>query len=86
MPTIEILRQKIQNANQELVEAIDLSIELRRQSPQMKSEVIKIWETFLGQFFGYIKQKSKSSKDNLLAGISWARLNLFLTALFLFTK
>lgn len=77
MATIELLRQKIHNANQELIEAIDLSIELRRQSPHMKSEVVKIWETFLGQFFGYIKQKSKASKDNLLAGVSWARLNLF---------
>lgn len=77
MATIELLRQKIHNANQELIEAIDLSIELRRQSPQMKSEVVKIWESFLGQFFGYIKQKSKASQDNLLAGVSWARLKLF---------
>ena len=77
MATIELLHQKILNANRELKEAIDISIELRRQSPKSKGEVIQIWEEFLGQFFGYIKKASKESKDNLLAGISWARLKLF---------
>ncbi|MDF2570175.1 MAG: hypothetical protein K0R55_1779 [Sporomusa sp.] len=77
MATIELLQQKILNANRELQEAIDMSIELRHQSPQNKGEVAKIWEEFLGHFFGYIKKRSKESKDNLLAGISWARLKLF---------
>ncbi len=75
--TIEMLRQKITNANRELHEAIDMSIELRRHSPEIKGEVVTIWEEFLGQFFGYIKKRSKESKDNLLAGISWTRLKLF---------
>lgn len=77
MATIEMLHQKITNATQELQEAINMSIELRRQSPEIKGEVMKIWEEFLGQFFGYLKRKSKESKDNLLAGISWTRLKLF---------
>lgn len=77
MATIELLHQKILNANRELKEAIDMSVELRRQSPQTKSEVVKMWEEFLAQFFGHIKNKSKESKDNLLAGISWTRLKLF---------
>ncbi|QDR82382.1 hypothetical protein [Sporomusa termitida] len=77
MATIELLQQKIVNASRELNEAIDMSVELRRHSPQTKTEVMKIWEEFLGQFFGYIKKKSKESKDNLLAGISWTRLKLF---------
>ncbi len=77
MATIEMLHQKITNATQELHKAIDMSIELRHHSPEMKEEVMKIWEEFLGQFFGYIKKRSKESKDNLLAGISWARLKLF---------
>jgi hypothetical protein len=69
--TIEMLHEKIINANRELHEAIDMSIEIRRHSPEKKGEVVKIWEEFLGQFFGYIKKRSKESKDNLLAGISW---------------
>ncbi|VBB05085.1 Hypothetical protein LUCI_0291 [Lucifera butyrica] len=77
MITIEMLRQKIESAGRELEEAVDMSIELRRQSPTVKAEVVKIWEEFLGSFFSYIKQKSKESKDNLLAGISWTRLKLF---------
>lgn len=77
MITIEMLHQKITNATQELHEAIDMSIELRRQSPEIKGKVMKIWEEFLGQFFGYIKRRSKESRDNLLAGISWTRLKLF---------
>ncbi|HWR41910.1 hypothetical protein [Sporomusa sp.] len=77
MATIELLHQKIQNASRELQEAIDMSVEIRRQSPQAKGEVVTIWEEFLSQFFGYIKKKSKDSKDNLLAGISWTRLKLF---------
>jgi hypothetical protein len=75
--TIEMLHQKITNATHDLHEAIDMSIDLRRHSPEVKKEVMKIWEEFLGQFFGYIKKKSKESKDNLLAGISWTRLKLF---------
>lgn len=77
MVTIDMLRQKMQAAGKEICEAVDMSVELRRQSPEVKSEVIKIWEGFLGDFFGYIKQRSKESKDNLLAGMSWTRLKLF---------
>lgn len=77
MATVELLQEKMLNARRELHEAIDISIELRRQSSQSKEAVVKIWEEFMGQFFGYIKKKSKESKDNLLAGISWTRLKLF---------
>lgn len=77
MATIELLHQKILNASRELHEAIDISIELKRTSPHAKEDVVKIWEEFLGQFFGYIKKRSKESKVNLLAGISWTRLKLF---------
>lgn len=76
MATVEILREKITRISQELREAVDMSIELRANS-QNKAEVIKVWEEFLGGFFGYIKQRSRESKDNLLAGISWTRLKIF---------
>lgn len=77
MATVEVLRSKITNITQALHEAIDLSIELRGQASENKTEVMKVWESFLSEFFGYIKQRSRESKDNLLAGISWGRLKIF---------
>ncbi|MDR3565648.1 MAG: hypothetical protein P4N59_30000 [Negativicutes bacterium] len=74
---MELLQNKIAAVTKDLREAVDLSIELRSQSPQVKTEVVKLWEEFLGNFFGYIKQRSRESKDNLLAGIAWTRLKLF---------
>jgi hypothetical protein len=74
---LESLQEKISYITQGLHEAIDLSIELRGQSSQTKTEVVKLWEEFLGEFFGYIKQRSRESKDNLLAGITWTRLKIF---------
>ena len=77
LATMELLQNKIAAVTKDLREAVDLSIELRSQSPQVKTEVVKLWEEFLGNFFGYIKQRSRESKDNLLAGIAWTRLKLF---------
>ncbi|MEG6585455.1 hypothetical protein [Dendrosporobacter sp. 1207_IL3150] len=61
----------------DLKAAVDLTLEVRRQSPQCKEETIHLWENFLGGLFGYIKQKSKESKDNLLSGISLTRMRFF---------
>jgi hypothetical protein len=72
-----MLKDHLGKALQQLHEAVNLSIVLRAQSPQDKTDVIRLWEDFLGQLFGYIKQRSKESKDNLLAGISWTRMKLF---------
>lgn len=74
---INTLKDHLGKALQQLHEVVDLSITLRAQSPQDKAEVVHLLEDFLGQFFGYIKQRSKESKDNLLAGISWSRMKLF---------
>ncbi|MBU2700080.1 hypothetical protein Ga0466249_001172 [Sporomusaceae bacterium BoRhaA] len=77
MAEVRVLGEKISGITQGLREAVDLSIELRAQSSDSKEEVTKIWETFLKDFFGYVKQRSKEAKDNLLSGISWTRLKLF---------
>ena len=76
MGTVEALKAKIANITRDLQEAVDMSIELRTDA-RNKPEVIKAWEEFLGEFFGYIKKRSRESKDNLLAGISWTRLKIF---------
>ncbi|CUH97769.1 hypothetical protein P22_3913 [Propionispora sp. 2/2-37] len=77
MADVKVLREKVLGITKELREAVDVSIELRKQSPEDKEEVIVIWESFLKDFFGYVKQRSKEAKDNLLSGISWTRLKLF---------
>ncbi len=77
MADLDELRAKVEGIAHELREAVDMTIELRARSPQHKEAAIKIWEEFLGGFFGYIKQRSRESKDNLLAGVSWTRLKLF---------
>ena len=77
MTDVRVLQERVSGITQELRRAVDLSIELRAQSANSKEEVNKIWEQFLKDFFSYIKQRSKEAKDNLLSGISWARLKLF---------
>ncbi|SEP19916.1 hypothetical protein [Propionispora vibrioides] len=77
MADLQDLKEKVSAISKELREAVDLSIELRRQSPKDKSEVIVVWELFLKDFFGYVKQRSKEAKDNLLSGVSWTRLKFF---------
>lgn len=74
---IVLLSEKFSHIATELRAAVDLSIVIRRESPQSKQETILLWEEFLSQLFGYIKQRSKATKDNLLSGISLTRLKLF---------
>jgi hypothetical protein len=74
---LEILSEKFNHIATELRAAVDLSIIIRRESPQSKQGTILLWEEFLGQLFGYIKQRSKETKDNLLSGISLTRLKIF---------
>jgi len=74
---IEHLAEKLRGLSRELKDTVDLSIQLRAESAQNKNEVARLWEEFLGQLFGYIKQRSKESRDNLLASLSWARMKLF---------
>ncbi len=71
------LAEKLNRLTQDLRVAVDLSVTLRSQSLDQKKQVMKLWEEFLANLFGYIKQKSKESKDNLLSGISWTRMKLF---------
>ncbi len=77
MADLNELRAKVDGIAKELREAVDMTLELRAQSPQHKGDAIKVWEDFLAGFFGYIKQRSKEAKDNLLAGVSWTRMKLF---------
>lgn len=72
-----VLKARLHQLAWELQQAVDMTIEIRRESPQCKQETIVIWEEFLGSFFGHIKLRSKESKENLLSGISLTRLKIF---------
>lgn len=71
------LAEKLSSLTHDLRVAVDLSVTLRAQSSDQKNQVMRLWEEFLANLFGYIKQKSKESKDNLLSGVSWTRIKLF---------
>ncbi len=60
------------NQAQTLVrEALDLSLQLFQSGQIDKQTLIKEWSGFVGDIFGYIKVKSKETKQNLL---TWIKL------------
>lgn len=69
------LHEKLVHILTELRAAIDLSIQIRQQSPQSKKDITHLWEKFLGAFLSYIKQKGKETRENLLDGLSWMKLS-----------
>ncbi|EGO63689.1 hypothetical protein [Acetonema longum] len=77
MSELDSLREKLHRISRDVEAAVDESLALRRQNPETKEEVIHLWEEFLGHLFRYLKARSKESKDNILAGVSWGRMKLF---------
>ncbi|NPV90868.1 MAG: hypothetical protein HPY50_08855 [Firmicutes bacterium] len=56
-----------------LKEAVDMTVEIKQKDAHNK-QATWLWEDFLGDFWGYIRRKSRESGHNLLAGISFFRL------------
>jgi hypothetical protein len=75
MDRVAELQEKMGHILAELRAAVDLSVQIRQQSPQAKKEVSLLWEKFLSVFLNYIKQKGKETRENLLDGLSWMRLS-----------
>lgn len=73
-PGMDKLQDKLFDAIAILREAVDLSAEIKSQGPTSNQQVARLWETFLAEFFGYIRQRSKETKQNLLAGIAFPRI------------
>lgn len=73
-PGVEILQDKLSEALSILREAINMSVEIKAKGPTNNQQVCKLWGMFLGEFFGYIRKRSKETKQNLLAGISFPRI------------
>lgn len=73
-PDIHSVEAKIVEAITALREAIDISVTIKASGPPASQQINKLWEKFLGEFFSYIRQRSKETKQNLLAGISFPRI------------
>ncbi|HJV45522.1 MAG TPA: hypothetical protein VJ824_07330 [Bacillota bacterium] len=64
----------LRQALSHLVTAINKSIFMIMQNDSSKKEIGQKWESFLGQFFGYVRDKGKESRVNLMSLISFSRL------------
>ncbi|MGO0121859.1 hypothetical protein [Desulfothermobacter acidiphilus] len=69
MADIEQLRQTLEELKQKAVQAVDMSVELRQEDPRLQQEIARYWEDALGTIWYYLKDRSKQTKQNLLAGI-----------------
>jgi hypothetical protein len=54
--------------------ALDQSVQLIQASESLKKTIGPHWEAFLGEFIGYVRDKGKQSKINLLSFISFPRM------------
>ncbi|WP_146192758.1 hypothetical protein [Sulfoacidibacillus thermotolerans] len=63
------VQKRLQQAQELLHEAIDLSLQQFMSGQADKQTLAREWSGFVGDFFGYIKSKSKETKQNLLTWI-----------------
>ncbi|MHB8170621.1 MAG: hypothetical protein ACYDG6_03650 [Thermincolia bacterium] len=75
MSDLNKLKENLQQAIALLREGIELSIELKSQGRELDGQVIGLWEQFLGDFWGYIRKRSKEVGFNLLGGISFNKFS-----------
>ncbi|MHB1125471.1 MAG: hypothetical protein ACYC2T_00720 [Bacillota bacterium] len=66
------VKEKMTQALGLLKEAVDLSIPMLRNN--QRDGVKSLWEHFLRELFSYIKQKSRETRVNLLAYISYRKV------------
>ncbi len=68
----DALRNKLEAAFLLLKEAVDMTVEIKKKEAGSK-QATRVWEDFLGDFWEYIRLKSRESGCNLLAGVSLSR-------------
>lgn len=71
---LEEMNRLLGEASALLRQAADAGALARARGPEARRMVDREWETFLGGFLGYLKQKGRERGENLLAGISFARI------------
>ena len=68
----DVLHDKLEEAFSLLKEAVNMTVEMKKKEAHSK-QAARVWEDFLGDFWGYIRLKSRESGYNLLAGVSFFR-------------
>ncbi len=68
----DALHDKLVAAFSLLKEAVDTTVEIKKKEDGSKQAAL-VWEDFLGDFWEYIRLKSRESGYNLLAGVSFFR-------------
>ncbi|MBO8164459.1 MAG: hypothetical protein H0Z34_12165 [Brevibacillus sp.] len=57
-----------------LKSALNMSVRKVSEDQAAKREIGSKWETFLGTFFGHVRETGKKSKINLLQLVSFPRI------------
>lgn len=71
------LEEKLNSALAILEDCVEDSIAIRKENPKLKARVNDQWEQFLGCFLDYIRRRERESGEDLLKGISLAKLFKF---------
>ena len=68
------LEKTLREASNNVREAVDIIVAMRMKNPECNDGITKMWEQFLGDFIGYVKEKGRETGYNLMAGISFSRI------------
>lgn len=71
---VKNVETSLKQLDQALRVAIDASLEVMASDNEARDKVYELWEKYLGEGWGYLKQKSREKGLNPLAGFSYARL------------
>jgi dsDNA-binding SOS-regulon protein len=71
-PTIKDIKNKMSQALALIKEALNMSIPLLKT--EQRENIVALWEAFIREFMGFIKQRSKEAGANLMSYISIRRI------------
>ncbi|MDW7651338.1 MAG: hypothetical protein SCK29_05230 [Bacillota bacterium] len=77
MSELNELENKMKHTMMGVKECVELSINIRKESPETKKRIDKYWEQFLVHFLDYVKRREKETGEELLKGISPTKLFKF---------
>lgn len=71
---VEEMNRLLQEACQLLQQAVDVGVSARDEGPEARKAVDREWERFMGTIWTYLRQKGRERGENLIAGVSLARV------------
>jgi hypothetical protein len=71
------LLEHLKQALSHLDAALHVTILSLKENPNSKTTIGKVWEEFLGIFFGKVRSAGKENRMNLLSMISFPKLKKF---------